>query len=109
MGTRGTAVVVTVWRDFGEILTPFDLTWRSHFHYFPTFPVTGTRSARRLPKTVTPSPEDSLKNSFEGGGLFQFDAQQTKSDVAWLYIKKFKDSSTCAIKEVKDSRTCSIM
>jgi hypothetical protein len=96
MSTRGTAVVITVWQDFGEILTPFDLTWRSHFFSNPTFPFIDWRF-------VPWFAQESLKNNFEGGH-FEFDAHQTQIDAANLQIKEVRDPSTYAFPQRKEGQ-----
>jgi hypothetical protein len=74
---RGTAVVITVWQDFGELITPFDLTWRSHLFPFPL------DYLRRVPSFT----RGSLKKGFEGEH-FDFDAHRTKAAAAKFRIKK---------------------
>lgn len=82
LGSRGAAVVITIWQDFGEILTPFDLTWKAHFFLYPSGPLF---NLRRVPSF----PQGSLKDDFEGGH-FEFDAHQTKAEAAMLHIKNFR-------------------
>lgn len=77
IGHRGTAVVITVWQDFGEVLTPFDLAWGSHFFPFPH------DSLRSIPSRT----RGSLKDAFEGG-RFDFDAHQTEIPAANFRIKR---------------------
>jgi hypothetical protein len=77
IGHRGTAVVITVWQDFGEVLTPFELTWGSHFFPFPH------DSLRSIPSRT----RGSLKDAFEGG-RFDFDAHQTEISAAKFRIKR---------------------
>jgi len=60
---KGVTLVVTVWQDFGTVTTPFDIEWRRHFHYDKD------RSAKY-----------SIKEAFEGGAHFYFDAHITKAD-----------------------------
>lgn len=65
---RGKAVVITVWQDFGQISTPFDMTWNAHFFLASDFEELG-----RTPSFIP----GSIKESFECGS-FDLEAHQTK-------------------------------
>ncbi|KAG9238683.1 hypothetical protein BJ875DRAFT_450507 [Amylocarpus encephaloides] len=63
-GKLGVAVVVSSWRNFGEIRTPFDPIWLAHHQVVPN-------------EIVDFSP-GSIKETFEGGKNYRFDAGRGK-------------------------------
>lgn len=75
---RGSAIVITEWQDFGEVLTPFDPKWRCHFTNYPY-----------VRTYFTPG---SIKDIFEGP-YFDFDAHITKRAEDALLIKSWASGS----------------